>query len=390
MNSVVCFLIGFTYSVGLFSAESQSFSLQTFDSKTVINGQIDFPDSGSKSSPLVIMQSGTGLFDRDVEFGNPKDENSLIFKVISKKLVQAGFAVLRYDYRGVKCSLQSMPKCPDCADKKATVRFYFKSCINNEIRSTVTPSNIQEDLLLTYQFAVNNPKVDAKKIIMFGHSEGSIHISNLVKNSLIYPIGIVFMGGLAESPASVIEWQVKGRMVDGIMQMDKNGDGRIENKEIEENHKASVLDIYPLEVLLSPVGFWTRDSITNQRQASYTEIKMAALSYPDEEPYAANGVTQASYKWWKMFFEDENNVVDKLSKFPGPIVYFAGTKDSQTDHLRQTRIIESAKNLRTKPEVVALENLGHSLGSDPLYGPVDLSALEKIADTVRKMFEIAN
>lgn len=388
MNLALCFLITFTYCGLLFSSEIQEFSLKTFDGKAVLSGQIDFPNSDDKSFPLVIMQPGTGLFDRDVDFGNTDDENSLIFKSISSVLLKAGFAVLRYDYRGVKCSFQTMPKCFDCADKKAVFKFYLDSCISNEIRGTVTPSNIQEDLLLAYQFAASNSKIDMKKVIMFGHSEGSIHISNLVKNSLISPLGIIFMGGLAESPASAIEWQMKGRVIDGIMQMDKNSDGRVENKEVEENHQAGVLKIFPLKMLLSPDGFWTKESITSLQTAKYSEFKKSALMHADDEPYAANGITQASYKWWKMFFEDENTIIDNLIKFPGRTVYFAGKKDSQTDYLRQTQIIESyVHKLLVKPEVIAFESLGHSLGSNPLVGPVDHVALEKIVETALRILK---
>ena len=386
MNLALCFLIAFTYCGVLFSFETQKFSLKTFDGKAVLSGQIDFPNFSDKSFPIVIMQPGTGLFDRDVEFGSTDDESSLIFKSISKVLLRAGFAVLRYDYRGVKCSFQTMSKCPNCADKKAILKFYLDSCISNEIRSTVTPSNIREDLLLAYQFATSNPNVDIKKIIMFGHSEGSIHISNLVKNSLISPLGIIFMGGLAESPASAIEWQIKGRVIDGIMQMDKNGDGRVENKEVEENHQAGVLKIFPLKMLLSPDGYWTKESITSLQEKNYSEFKKSALMHSDDEPYAVNGTTQASYKWWKMFFEDENTVIDNLIKFPGPTVYFAGMKDSQTDYLRQTQIIESyVHKLLIKPEVITFEGLGHSLGSDPLLGPVDPVASEKIVETALRI-----
>jgi hypothetical protein len=372
----------------LFSSETQEFSLKTFDDKTVLTGQIDFPNSSDKSFPLVIMQPGTGLFDRDVEFAATDDESALIFKTISKVLLRAGFAVLRYDYRGIKCSLQTMPKCPDCADNKAVRKHYIESCISNEIRGTVTPANMQEDLLLAYQFANSNPKIDAKKIIMFGHSEGSIHISNLVKNNLISPIGIIFMGGLAESPESLIEWQMVGRIVDGIMQMDKNSDGRVENKEIEENHQASVLKIYPLKMLLSPVGFWTKESITELRLKAYSDQKKSALMRADEEPYTAGALTQASYKWRKMFFEDENKVIDNLIKFSGPTVFFAGTIDSQTEYLRQTKTIESnAHKLMVKPEIISFENLGHSLGRDPLLGPVDSDAMEKIAETALRILK---
>jgi len=253
------FAITMAYCFQLLSAETQSFRLQTADGKTELAGQIDFPDLNAKSFPLVIMQPGTGLFDRDVDFGTTKDENSLIFKTISKKFLQAGFAVLRYDYRGVKCSFQTAPKCLNCSDKKALFQFYLESCISNDIRATVTPANIQEDLLSAHSFALSNSKIDSKKIVMFGHSEGSIHISTLLKKKLINPRGVIFMGGLAESPASVVEWQLKGRIIDGIMQMDKNGDNRIENKEIEENHSTRVLGIYPVGMLLYTDGFWTKE-----------------------------------------------------------------------------------------------------------------------------------
>jgi pimeloyl-ACP methyl ester carboxylesterase len=243
---------------------SEQFSLLSQDGLATLSGQIDFPEGNTL--PLVVMVPGTGLFDRDVDFAAPGSENGLIFKALSQELNRLGFAVLRHDYRGVKCSLSNAPACPSCKTPQERRDHFIRSCLDNSIRATVTPENIRDDIHSIYELGKNHKRIDPSRITVFGHSEGSLHLSHLIKDERIQPKAALFMGGLAESPSSVVRWQMIGRFIDAFLGMDSDRDGTISNDEIKRGHASSRLNNFPLEYLLSTTGGWDQESLLYWRQ----------------------------------------------------------------------------------------------------------------------------
>lgn len=374
----------------------EEFSIPTIDDETRLTGQIDFPKNSQQSRhPLVVMVPGTGLFDRDADFGHTayngesgSNSKDLIFKEISKKLVRKGFAVLRYDYRGVTCSKQTMPLCENCDSKKEKMLHYLKTCINSDIRTKVTPENIRTDIKQVYDWGMQHAKIDHEKVIAFGHSEGSVNLSYLVKNSQIYPHSLVFMGGLAENLESTIKWQFTGRMVSEILSFDRDNDKVITNDELREGHKNSFMKAMPIEGLLSPSGSWVKSSLDKTFKKLYASQKKKALSKDDDAPYGSKFATQASYRWWKMFFTDSSNITDNLIGFTNPVIYHNGDIDSQVNFSRQQKFIEIALQAGRNITVVKHEGKGHALSKDAIFGPLSDDSMDALiqsfVDTLQK------
>src|SRR5579864_4727988 len=90
---------------------AEHFTIRTADGVAELAGQIDFPTADSIALPLLIIVSGSGPQDRDGYFGDSGTEDDLVYRQIARAGVEAGFAVLRWDYRGVKCNEMTMPPC---------------------------------------------------------------------------------------------------------------------------------------------------------------------------------------------------------------------------------------------------------------------------------------
>lgn len=367
-------------------AAEEQFRLSAVDG-TELTGQIDYPLS-QHILGVVLLVPGTGLFDRDVEFGQTDTDKDLIFKEVSKSLTAKNFVVVRFDYRGVKCNSRNMPTCASCSNKKELFVHFTKSCFVNEIRAGVTPENIKEDIEVIYHYVASHPKLTNKKILVFGHSEGSLNISYLIASKKINPHGAVFMGGLAESPRSVIHWQMTERFSSALFEFDFNANGTIENEEIKTGHskKLNYLHQLPLSELLSSSGHWTKTMIDEHLEKSYQDVKSEALSHSDTDPFGMNGIIQASYRWWKMFFTDEQSVIAQMRDFKGRILYLNGNLDAQTNLNRQkNEISQVITSFSRKPEMIEVTGTGHSLGADPIFGPILPSSLDLIADVCTQL-----
>jgi hypothetical protein len=97
--------------------QSIQFQISTKDRQT-LTGQIDLPNCSMTAYPAVFFVSGTGFFTRNAFFGNSRTERDLLFKDLSRRLVQQCIATVRFDSRGVICDLRSKPDIGKCVDQK--------------------------------------------------------------------------------------------------------------------------------------------------------------------------------------------------------------------------------------------------------------------------------
>ena len=173
-----------------------------------------------------------------------------------------------------------------------------------------------------------------------------------------------------------------GRVVDGIVAMDINKDGTITNSEITISHPSSVLNVFPLNNLLSPTGSWTSQSIQSTLVAQYDAVRLDALSRDDADPYPNSDLTQASYRWWKMFFQQDSPIVEALSEFQGRVFYHNGSIDSQTNAKREKDFLDSySGNKPGRLEFITHQGKGHTLSTDPLWGPIDDDSMATLIES---------
>lgn len=369
-------------------ATSESFHFKTLDGKADLQGQLDLPEKKGKL-PVVVMMPGTGLFDRDVAFGHSKTEKDLLFKQLSAVLNQKGVATLRYDYRGVSCSYESKPPCEHCKTPQEKIAHFIKNCFDNDIRTTVTPQNMRSDFEQIYHWGEKHERIDPQQMIVFGHSEGSVHTAHLIAERRIHPRAVVLMGGIYESPQSIVKWQLVDRLHDNMMKADSNQDKKVTAEEMAVYQPLNpILAMLPLEALLPPeeTKVWTSQALKALLTTQHQDITKSTLAEADELPYPSSDNVQASMAWWKMFFEDTQNTAPLFAQAQIPVINHLGDADSQVSLDRQQSVLNQLKakhqlSIQKHPEK------GHSLGDHTLIGPMSPDSEKRLIESILKLLK---
>ena len=341
-------------------AEPRAFAVVSADG-TTINGQADFPDTPTRAA--VVFVAGTGLFDRDARFGRSGTPRDLIFADLAQRMNARGLATVRYDRRGVRHGLPPA------------------EMLDTAVSGTSTTTTQRQDLAAVYDWTRARRGLNARCVVFFAHSEGLLHVARLADSGAREPNAVIAMGGLLESPASVVRWQLAGRDTYSLQRMDADGDGRVTNAEVEanlSNTPSSWAD--STAPFLQPDGEWSAEEIAQVavvQNTLYEQARAAALAQDDASPYPNATTPMARYSWWKSWFIDETPTAQLLSRWRAPMIFHYGDKDSQTNYERQR---EAAGGLfGNRATFIVHAGRGHSLSEHALWGPVDETLADQIA-----------
>ncbi len=366
------------------------FSFPSEDGRAQLSGELDYPAAIPESTrvPVVIMIPGTGLWDRDVYLGQSGTDADFIFRDLAYALNERGIAALRMDQRGVRCNAKTMPACPSCSSAAELQKHYIDSCLNKDERATVSFDSIEDDIAQAYSFAATSAGADPSRILIFAHSEGTLHAANLVNAGRIAPSGMVFMGFASESPQSTILWQQVGRFM-RILNWDTSHDGKLTNAEIDQGYRAdpyfSRLGVTS-DQLHSATGYWTASTLEQTLEHQYQDMVQEALTHADSEPYSLQEVPFTSYAWWKRYLTDSSVTAAKLIHYPGIVIAHNGDDDTdtQTPGNREFGIAAPYANQMPHPAKLVLHaGYGHTLRKDTaIYGPIDPAIRTQLLDDI--------
>ncbi len=344
------------------SPSPRPFAIPSTDGTATITGELDLPGGEAcdgKRVPAALLIPGSGTFDRDVDYGNSGSDRDLLFKQLSDELLARGMATVRFDQRGVRCSRYTMPPAARDVDS---------ACVDRALREKVTPESLRDDVAAVYAFASASPCLDPAKLVVFAHSEGSIHAAALIRAGRLNPRALVFLGGVAERPADVSHWQATEARVSRLLS-DSAVPGRLGADEAAR-----------LGLPANPSGYWTREQLLARFEKEYAAERAKWLAEPDTGVAPGPWRGLWSMRWWKLWWrEDEPRVADELKGFHGPIVAFAGARDSRVPPERSLELFKAAG---AKTEL--LDGLGHSLGFDPAVGPMSGDAQARLADEIAR------
>lgn len=361
MNRFALFALLSALAVSPAWAEPRTFSVASADG-TTINGQADLPEAPTRAA--VIMVAGTGLFDRDARFGRTGTPRDLIFADLAQRINARGLAAVRYDRRGMR---HGVPQA---------------EMLDTAISGTSTTTTQREDLAAVYDWTRARSGLNARCVVLFGHSEGLLHIARLADSGARAPNAVIAMGGLLESPASVVRWQLTGRDVYSLHRMDADGDGRVTNAEVEANLQNTPSSWADTSApFMQPDGEWSAEDIAQVSTAQttlYEQARTTSLAQDDNAPYPNATTPMARYSWWKSWFTDDTPTAQLLSRWRIPMIFHYGDKDSQTNYERQR---EAAGDLfGNRATFVVHPGRGHSLGEHALWGPIDEALADRIAE----------
>src|SRR5215203_5343423 len=177
------------------------------------NAQLTIPAVGNGPFPGVLLVVGSGVLDMN-ETLSP---DSKPFWQITQYLSERGFAVLRYDKRGVGANSQ---------------------IIDTNVWGNLTFNDLKHDGETALNVLTQQPEVDKNKITVIGHSECTIIAPRIVidqeenKTNSTTIKNIVLMGSAATTMADLAHYQKVGIVLEYMHQiLDKNGTGSISVRE---------------------------------------------------------------------------------------------------------------------------------------------------------------
>src|SRR5918994_6581570 len=158
------------------------------------NAQLTIPAVGSGPFPGVLLVAGSGALDMN-ETLSP---DSKPFWQISQYLSERGFAVLRYDKRGVGANSQ---------------------IIDTNVWGNLTFDDLKHDAETALGVLIQQPEVDPSKITLIGHSEGTLIAPRIVidqenKTNATTIKNIVLMASVATTMAGLVNYQKVGIVIE--------------------------------------------------------------------------------------------------------------------------------------------------------------------------------
>ena len=331
------------------------------------NAQLTLPAFGKGPFPGVLLTSGSGALDKNgtagfVHKNGPKPLTPYL--QIAQYLSERGFAVLRYDKRGVGA--------------------------NNTIDHNVWGNATVNDLIHDAEKALNvlrlQPEVDPQRISVIGHSEGTIIVPRVAIDNSTKVNNIILMGTAAQNLIrDLLRYQVIYLPLEYATHvLDKNGTGLIS---IQQIAKDPLLGYYLIphsllhtnnskvitNSLLWKFGSTGHVSIQNQ-------IRPALIKYYENE--SAFNLSICHYIiGCPMWFRSESSltptlsVIGNVSKSIG-ILILNGENDSQTP-VQQAFLLQQRLTGVNHPDhtLITYPNLGHLFYPSPQWftepGPIE-------------------
>ncbi|MFC6017712.1 alpha/beta hydrolase family protein [Plantactinospora solaniradicis] len=312
-------------------------------------GELTYPRGAGKRLPLVVLLHGSG--DNDMDQTLPEGAGS-IFKPVAQAINRKGYAVLRFNKRGVT------DVGPVLTDDVA------------QLNPPEPYEQILRDAASVVRFAAKLPRIDPSRILLLGHSEGTQVASNLAAKpaaaGIPEPAGVIAMGVVGSNIRELITYQLFGaRLAQLHEEFDVNGDGQLTARESVDGliGQPDELVTYYRKVLfsgatLNPATDRDRDG----RLAIDAEVGpvLRTESGIDNYPYAKDIPPDISA--YLLDIDRFNDVTEDLPRFGGPTLLLNGENDVQTP-ARSALIADAAiaRAGRTDHTVITYPGVGHAM-----------------------------
>ena len=146
------------------------------------NAQLTIPAEGKGPFPGVLLIPGSGAVDMNETLA--KDAKP--FWQIAQYLSERGFAVLRYDKRGVGSTSNTI--------------------LDTNVWGNTTANDLIQDSKKALNVLIQQPEVDPKRISIIGHSEGTLYAPRVAIDNSTNVKNIILMAVLAQNPVKVVEY----------------------------------------------------------------------------------------------------------------------------------------------------------------------------------------
>jgi uncharacterized protein len=196
------------------------------------NVQLTYPAVGKGQFPGVLLIHGSGANDKNGTLGfvhkNGLKPPTPLWQ-IAQYLSERGFAVLRYDKRGVGANFT----------------------INQNVWGNTTVKDLIQDSTKALNVLIQQPEVDPKRISIIGHSEGTQYAPRVAIVDSTKVKNIVLMGTVAQNLRDILHYQAVFLPLQYATEvLDKNHTGLISIRQIAKDPVLSQL-LVPSSVILT-------------------------------------------------------------------------------------------------------------------------------------------
>jgi len=334
------------------------------------NAQLTYPAVGNGPFPGVLLIHGTGANDKNETVGfirNDGPEPPKLFWQIAEYLSDRGFAVLRYDKRGVGANY---------------------TLLDPNVWGNTTANDLIQDSTKALNVLIQQPEVDPKEISVIAHSEGTQYAPRVAIDNPTKVKNIVLMGIIAQNVSVSDYYQEVTLPLEYASQvLDKNHTGLISIQQIANDpmlrnvlvSSSSVLGTNNTEDITNDLveRFGTTGNVSIQEQ-----IRPALINYYEnitafnleDKCTSIEVVCPILYK--SIFSLTPNlSIIGNVSNSTG-ILMLVGENDTQTP-VQQAFLLQQRLTEVNHPDhtLITYPNLGHSFSPSSQWlftaGPVE-------------------
>jgi uncharacterized protein len=331
------------------------------------NAQLTYPTIGKGPFPGVLLIHGSGANDKNETLGhvykNGPKPPTLLWQ-IAQYLSERGFAVLRYDKRGVGGNY---------------------TILDSNVWGNATANDLIQDGKKALNVLVQQPEVDSQRISVIGHSEGTLYAPRIAIDNPTKVKNIVLMATLAQN-ASVSEYNLDVSLPSeyATKVLDKNHTGlisiqQIANAPVLRNSfvPSSVLSTNNTKEITNTLAkaFGTSGDISIDKQLKPTLVKI----YQNTTAFNLHKCTTIGLcpiLWRSLFSMIPNlSIIGNVSKSTG-ILILHGQNDTQTP-IEQAFLLQQRLTDVNHPDhtLITYPNLGHAFHPSSHYvfeiGPIE-------------------